>query len=535
MKNLWIRSLRFPAVLLLLSLLPELVTEMQAQVTMMPLPPHGSNYTGYSRGYWFTSPTDFYLEGVRVPTDASATASQNIYIVRFTAPPPGLPGTGNYTVLGEWYTVPGTNVIPCHIFISSGDFIGVMGHRCDLPTTYFSAINSYSASFTPGYATNILGYPTTLIRLMYQDNILNAHVQVPPLTPAQMPLGTSSGQIGRVELYCGPPCDIPDLSFDVDIVDASGSSIGFTTVPADIWVQYQVRYPLGASNVSIRLEFREVGEDPASPPAFAATVNAVKQAGQELVGKQMISLPANLPPGYYTITPIINSLNSCDNYQDTQLPDELLLIIPPGATLCAVWPGDVNNDGVVNYGDRRSLNRYIYDANLRSSWLEGPKRYRHDAATNPLTFIQWSEQPGIPWQTPEGCYMDSDGNGMVNNFDYIAIKLNWLRDHGGVASRSARRLDAATFDLDQNFPNPFNPETTLRFSVPERSRVRMVVTDMLGRTVATPVDDVRDAGVHSVRFEGSGCASGQYHTTITMTGLESGLAFSKTIKMMLNK
>ena len=133
---------------------------------------------------------------------------------------------------------------------------------------------------------------------------------------------------------------------------------------------------------------------------------------------------------YYVIKPIINSLNSCEEYQDTELEEKLLLIIPEGSTLCSVWPGDVNNDDVVNYGDRRDLNRYIYEANLRSSWLNGPARFRHDAATNPMTYLEWGEQPGIPWQTPEGCYMDSDGNGVVNNFDYIAIKLNWGRTHG---------------------------------------------------------------------------------------------------------
>jgi hypothetical protein len=72
---------------------------------------------------------------------------------------------------------------------------------------------------------------------MYQDNILFAHLQNPPRTPAQMPLGTSTGNIGRVELYCGPPCTIPDLSLDVNLVDASGQPLGFAEVPSTIWVQ----------------------------------------------------------------------------------------------------------------------------------------------------------------------------------------------------------------------------------------------------------------------------------------------------------
>jgi hypothetical protein len=268
---------------------------------------------------------------------------------------------------------------------------------------------------------------------------------------------------------------------------------------------------------------------------FTTSVSAVKLAGQELNARQPVALPPTLPPGYYLVKPIVNSMNSCDEYQDSELAEELLLIIPPGTTLCSVWPGDVNNDGVVNYTDRKDLNRYIFDANLRNSWLIGPSRYRHDAATNPMTFIEWGEQPGIPWQTPEGCYMDSDGNGMINNFDYIAVKMNWMRSHGAIAARATHRLDAVSFGLDQNFPNPFNPSTTLRFSVPEQSNVRLVVTDMLGRTVATLMDDITAAGVHEVRFEAGDIPSGQYMATISMAGVESGLSFSKTIKMSLAK
>ena len=66
------------------------------------------------------------------------------------------------------------------------------------------------------------------------------------------------------------------------------------------------------------------------------------------------------------------------------------------------------------------------------------------------------------------------------------------------------------FRLYQNFPNPFNPATTIRFSLPERKRVELKVFDVLGREVATLVRDVRDAGSHAVIFDGSHLASGLY-------------------------
>ncbi len=70
----------------------------------------------------------------------------------------------------------------------------------------------------------------------------------------------------------------------------------------------------------------------------------------------------------------------------------------------------------------------------------------------------------------------------------------------------------AVFALRQNFPNPFNPVTTLEYSVGGRtaSRVRLVVSDVLGREVATLVDGAQMPGSYRVAFDGSGLASGTY-------------------------
>jgi hypothetical protein len=68
------------------------------------------------------------------------------------------------------------------------------------------------------------------------------------------------------------------------------------------------------------------------------------------------------------------------------------------------------------------------------------------------------------------------------------------------------------FALKQNYPNPFNPSTTIRYAIPEGTRqsVSLQVFDVLGRLVATLVDDLKPAGVHAVQFDGSGLASGVY-------------------------
>lgn len=64
--------------------------------------------------------------------------------------------------------------------------------------------------------------------------------------------------------------------------------------------------------------------------------------------------------------------------------------------------------------------------------------------------------------------------------------------------------------LEQNYPNPFNPSTVIRYGLPGRSHVTLTVYDALGRDVAQLVSGEVDAGIHEVRFDAAGLASGVY-------------------------
>ncbi|HEX2925719.1 MAG TPA: T9SS type A sorting domain-containing protein, partial [Ruminiclostridium sp.] len=66
------------------------------------------------------------------------------------------------------------------------------------------------------------------------------------------------------------------------------------------------------------------------------------------------------------------------------------------------------------------------------------------------------------------------------------------------------------FALLQNYPNPFNPTTQISFQLPEPSNVTLRVYDMLGKEVATLIDDYKNAGAHTVRFNASNLPSGMY-------------------------
>lgn len=87
----------------------------------------------------------------------------------------------------------------------------------------------------------------------------------------------------------------------------------------------------------------------------------------------------------------------------------------------------------------------------------------------------------------------------------------------------------AELRLEHNYPNPFNPSTTINFALPADIDVRLVVYNMLGREVATLIDEKKAAGTYKVNFDAGNLASGVY-----LYQLEAGNQL-KTHKMTLVK
>lgn len=103
----------------------------------------------------------------------------------------------------------------------------------------------------------------------------------------------------------------------------------------------------------------------------------------------------------------------------------------------------------------------------------------------------------------------------------------------GVHIMEVRALPDA-YMLAPNYPNPFNPETVVPFSMSEAGRVRVAVYNLLGQEVAVLADGHRDAGFHRVTWNGKDHAgremsSGIYHVRITAGG------FAGMHKMLLLK
>jgi hypothetical protein len=98
----------------------------------------------------------------------------------------------------------------------------------------------------------------------------------------------------------------------------------------------------------------------------------------------------------------------------------------------------------------------------------------------------------------------------------------------GVAQNNNNQIPE-TYALRQNYPNPFNPSTKISYLLPKASDVKIVVFDILGREVATLVNEFKPAGTHTVEFNASNLASGVY-----LYRIEAG-DFRDTKKMLLVK
>lgn len=96
---------------------------------------------------------------------------------------------------------------------------------------------------------------------------------------------------------------------------------------------------------------------------------------------------------------------------------------------------------------------------------------------------------------------------MQANADAAKAKWNILRTALSVEEQEGV---PTSFSLEQNYPNPFNPSTTIKFALPDAGFTSLKVYDVLGREVATLVNEVLQSGLHERVFSATGLSSGVY-------------------------
>jgi endo-1,4-beta-xylanase len=103
----------------------------------------------------------------------------------------------------------------------------------------------------------------------------------------------------------------------------------------------------------------------------------------------------------------------------------------------------------------------------------------------------------------------------------------WFRTGDQIVAVEESRRMPTEVALEQNFPNPFNPATVVRYQLPVGGEVRLAVFDVMGREVAELASGRKPAGSYEVRFNASSLASGVYLCRLTAGG------FTRTMKMVL--
>jgi hypothetical protein len=172
-----------------------------------------------------------------------------------------------------------------------------------------------------------------------------------------------------------------------------------------------------------------------------------------------------------------------------------------------------------NLTDNQKMDPFVPETKVNQRWDPGevirfrtPVPYR--VAINEMHAEIQTSVPAGPLVAP------APGD---THYVYTMRPIREGETYGFVTARSAI-LEAppvpgpSRFALLNNFPNPFNPSTTILYTVPSAARVRLEVYSILGQRVATLVDGIVEAGKHRVQFEASHLASGVYFCRLSADG-----------------
>ncbi|MBS4029162.1 MAG: zinc-dependent metalloprotease [Ignavibacteriales bacterium] len=122
----------------------------------------------------------------------------------------------------------------------------------------------------------------------------------------------------------------------------------------------------------------------------------------------------------------------------------------------------------------------------------------------------------------------------ISEIEFLKLDSNALIPEPQFAAKHS--LIAEETSLLENYPNPFNPTTTLSFVISTSSLVTLKVYNLLGQEVATLLnDEEREDGLHEIEFNATNLSSGLYYYRVSGTTLDEGKHFSSSKKMMLLK
>ena len=184
---------------------------------------------------------------------------------------------------------------------------------------------------------------------------------------------------------------------------------------------------------------------------------------------------------------------------------------------------DNPNSGVTQYQIWRRVkhNGILGDATLLATVDRGVQSYTDDYCfTDGYTYDMLSYDIRAYYE-PDGTYPDPQWN-IAYGEPSASVNENSI-------SMQTKADEVPTDYSITNYPNPFNPTTTINYQLPENGFVTIKVYDMLGKEISTLVNGNKTAGYHNVTFDASRLTSGIYIYTITANN------FIQSKKMLLMK
>jgi len=144
-----------------------------------------------------------------------------------------------------------------------------------------------------------------------------------------------------------------------------------------------------------------------------------------------------------------------------------------------------------------------------------------------------------PVATKKVCTYDTEGAAMgVASRDsmlFVADHNSLLRfQWRGSSDPNGHGVVPDDLRIDPGYPNPFNPSTTIEYSIPRTSRLSLSVYNILGQKVATLVDDVKPAGSYTARWGGTDAAGNSVASGVYLCTIKAGGAY-RTIKLVKAK
>jgi hypothetical protein len=167
------------------------------------------------------------------------------------------------------------------------------------------------------------------------------------------------------------------------------------------------------------------------------------------------------------------------------------------------------------------IERKIITTNNQGEWIR-------------IAFIEGS---GTTTENENYNYVDDVNDVFASSLIYRLKQLDYNGKFEYSSEVTIDNISPAEYVLGQNFPNPFNPLTTISYGIPVKSNVVLKVFDVVGNEVATLVHEIKTPGSYEVKFNAAPLASGVYFYSLRAVNPSSGSGqvFVQTKKMILMK